>query len=58
MILITGATGNVGADLIKRLSERGTPARAFVRIRAQAQAIALPGVEIVEGRKAAGASRK
>ena len=49
MILITGATGNVGAELIKKLSEHGTPARAFVRDRAQARAIALPGIEIVEG---------
>ena len=49
MILITGAAGNVGAELIKKLSERGTPARAFVRNRAQARAIALPGIEIVEG---------
>ena len=40
MILITGAAGNVGAELIKKLSERGTPARAFVRNRAQARAIA------------------
>ncbi|HEY1470641.1 MAG TPA: SDR family oxidoreductase [Candidatus Acidoferrum sp.] len=49
MILITGATGTVGAEVVKRLSERGTPTRAFVRNRAQAQAIALPGVEVVEG---------
>ena len=49
MILITGAAGNVGAELIKKLSERGTPARGFVRNRAQARAIALPGIEIVEG---------
>ncbi len=49
MILITGATGSVGTELVKKLSERGTPARAFVRNRAQAQAIALPGIEIVEG---------
>jgi uncharacterized protein YbjT (DUF2867 family) len=49
MILITGAAGNVGAELIKKLSERGTPARAFVRNRAQARVIALPGIEIVEG---------
>ena len=38
MILITGAAGNVEAELIKKLSERGTAARAFVR-----------NVEIVEG---------
>ena len=48
-ILVTGATGTVGAELVKRLSERGTPARAFVRNRAQAHATALPGIEIIEG---------
>jgi uncharacterized protein YbjT (DUF2867 family) len=49
MILVTGATGTVGAELVKRLSERGMPARAFVRNRAQAHATALPGIEIIEG---------
>ncbi len=49
MILITGATGNVGVELVKKLSGRGEPVRAFVRNRAQAQAIALPGIELVEG---------
>ena len=49
MILVTGATGTVGAELIKKLSERGVPVRAFVRNRANAQSIALPGIEIVEG---------
>jgi hypothetical protein len=49
MILVTGASGTVGAELVKRLSERGTPARAFVRNRAQAHATALPGIEIIEG---------
>ncbi len=49
MILVTGATGTVGAELIKKLSERGTSARAFVRNRANAHRIALPGIEIVEG---------
>jgi nucleoside-diphosphate-sugar epimerase len=32
MILVTGATGTVGAELVKRLSERGTPARALFAI--------------------------
>ncbi len=49
MILITGATGNVGSALIAELSSRGARVRAFVRDCAHAQAIALPGVEIVQG---------
>jgi uncharacterized protein YbjT (DUF2867 family) len=49
MILITGATGNIGLELVRKLSGSGQPVRAFVRSRAQAQAIALPGVEVAEG---------
>jgi uncharacterized protein YbjT (DUF2867 family) len=49
MILITGATGNVGTEVIKTLSRRGQPARALVRSRAKARAIALSGIELVEG---------
>jgi len=49
MILITGATGNNGSALVKQLSARGVPMRAFVRNLAHAQTVALPGVEMVEG---------
>ena len=49
MILITGATGKVGTEVIKQLAEGKHPTRAFVRNRALAREIALPGVEIVEG---------
>lgn len=49
MILITGATGNIGTEVIKKLAEGKHPTRAFVRNRTQAREIALPGVEIVEG---------
>lgn len=49
MILITGATGNIGAELAKRLSGGKQAVRAFVRSRARSQAIALPGIELVEG---------
>ena len=46
MILITGATGNVGTEVVKALSRRGQPARAFVRKEPE---IALSGIELVEG---------
>jgi uncharacterized protein YbjT (DUF2867 family) len=49
MILVTGATGNVGLELIKKLFDRSLPVRAFVRDRSRARAIALPGIELVEG---------
>lgn len=50
MILVTGATGLNGGALLRLLSARGIRARALVRSRARAEAIAaLPGVEIVEG---------
>lgn len=49
MILITGATGNIGTELVKRLSGSGRSVRAFVRSRTQAQTIDLPGIELVEG---------
>jgi uncharacterized protein YbjT (DUF2867 family) len=31
MVLVTGATGNVGRHLVRELRDRGVPARAFVR---------------------------
>lgn len=49
MILITGATGNIGTEVIKKLAEGKHPIRAFVRNRTQARDIALPGVDLVEG---------
>jgi uncharacterized protein YbjT (DUF2867 family) len=50
MILVTGATGLNGSELVRRLSARGTPVRALVRNLAKAQAISrLPNVEIAEG---------
>jgi len=49
MILITGATGNVGIELTRKLFDRGLPVRAFVRDRSRAKAISLPGIELVEG---------
>jgi uncharacterized protein YbjT (DUF2867 family) len=49
MILVTGATGNIGTPLVAELASRGVPVRALVRDRARAAAIALPGVDLVEG---------
>jgi uncharacterized protein YbjT (DUF2867 family) len=50
MILVTGATGLNGSELVRRLSARGIPSRALVRNPAKAQPLAsLPHVEVVEG---------
>jgi uncharacterized protein YbjT (DUF2867 family) len=45
MILVTGATGNVGSQLVAKLVARGEPVRAVVRDPATA---GLSGVEIVQ----------
>jgi uncharacterized protein YbjT (DUF2867 family) len=50
MILVTGATGLNGGQLVRRLSASGIPVRALVRSAAKADGLAaLPNVEIVEG---------
>lgn len=50
MILITGATGNNGLEVLKRLSAGNVQVRAMVRDRDRASAISsLPNIEIVEG---------
>jgi uncharacterized protein YbjT (DUF2867 family) len=49
-ILVTGATGLTGGELVRRLSARGVAVRAMVRNRGRAERLAaLPHVEIVEG---------
>lgn len=49
-ILISGATGNVGGELVKVLAQRGVRFRAMVRERARAAALSsLPGAEVVGG---------
>jgi uncharacterized protein YbjT (DUF2867 family) len=47
-ILVTGATGNVGAELVKQLAAAGEPVRALVRDDAR-RATLPPGVEGVVG---------
>ena len=50
MILVTGATGSNGTELLKLLSARGVQARAMVRSADKAGAITgLPGVEVAAG---------
>jgi len=50
MILVTGATGSNGAELLKLLASRDVPARAMVRSQDKAAGIVgLPGIEIVAG---------
>jgi uncharacterized protein YbjT (DUF2867 family) len=50
MILVTGATGVNGSELVRRLSARGIPVRALVRTAAKAAALSgLPGVELAFG---------
>src|SRR5260370_39980734 len=50
MILVTGATGLNGSELVRRLSAKGVPVRALVRSAARAKGLSsLPKVEIVEG---------
>jgi uncharacterized protein YbjT (DUF2867 family) len=49
-ILISGATGNVGSELAKALSQRGVRFRAMVRPAGRAPDLAsLPGIELVNG---------
>lgn len=47
MIVVTGATGNVGSVLVRRLAERGVPTRALTRD--ARRAVVPSGVEVVEG---------
>jgi uncharacterized protein YbjT (DUF2867 family) len=49
MILVTGATGSNGLELVKQLAARRVPVRAMVRNPAKATELQLPGVEIVAG---------
>ncbi|MFM2303351.1 MAG: hypothetical protein RLZZ135_760 [Cyanobacteriota bacterium] len=49
MILITGATGNIGSALIQQSTAAGIPVRALVRSSAKAQQIKTNSVEIAIG---------
>jgi len=49
MILVTGATGHVGSDLVRLLAEAGTPARALIHSPHKAAPIQRLGLETALG---------
>lgn len=49
MIVVTGATGNVGIEVVTVLARSGLPARAVVRNRATVAERMPAGVEVVQG---------
>ncbi len=53
MILVTGANGKAASEVVRGLSQGGTPVRALVRSLANAKSLEGPGVEIVQGELAA-----
>lgn len=48
-ILVSGATGNIGGEVIRHLLERNAAIRALVRDRAKAATLEAQGVELVQG---------
>lgn len=48
-LLVTGATGDVGSQVVHELRRRGVPVRAFVRDRERAAAVLGEGVELASG---------
>ena len=49
MILVTGATGKVGSEVVRQLASESVPVRAFVRDPARASGVRLPGVDVAVG---------
>lgn len=49
MILVTGATGMTGGELVRQLAAASVPVRAFVRDAAKAAPLRLAGVEVFVG---------
>jgi uncharacterized protein YbjT (DUF2867 family) len=49
MILVTGATGNAGSEVVRALTDRGESVRAFVRDPGKARNLFGDGVELAAG---------
>ena len=46
MILVVGATGQLGTAVVRRLAAAGQPLRAFVRVGSRHEHLRMPGVEL------------
>jgi uncharacterized protein YbjT (DUF2867 family) len=49
MILVVGATGQLGTAVVRRLAAAGRPVRAFVRSSSRHEHLRVPGVELAYG---------
>jgi uncharacterized protein YbjT (DUF2867 family) len=49
MILVIGATGTNGKEVVRRLAKSGVPVRALVRDPSRAKELQVPGVELAAG---------
>ncbi|HEY8206884.1 MAG TPA: SDR family NAD(P)-dependent oxidoreductase, partial [Myxococcaceae bacterium] len=49
MILVTGATGTIGSEVVRQLSAAGQKVRALVRSPEKADKIKGPNVELAKG---------
>ncbi len=49
MIIVTGATGNIGGEIVRLLSLKGAQVRALVRDPQKAQELAQKGIELAQG---------
>src|SRR5262249_48642778 len=49
MIVVIGATGNVGSEVVRQLAEKGEKVRALVRSPEKAEKLKRPNVELFKG---------
>jgi len=49
MLLITGATGTIGSDVVRTLAATGAPVRGLVRNPEKAASLQIEGVEWAKG---------
>ncbi len=49
MFLVTGATGSLGRRIVRLLTQRDTPVRAFVRLSSNYRELELRGSQIFVG---------
>jgi len=49
MILVTGASGTVGGEVVRQIAAEGAPVRALVRSQEKAAMLEGPGIETAIG---------